>query len=320
MNAEQLLDAVGEVRDDFLAEADAAPVKRRNTWLRWGAMAACVCLIAVAAFAAPKLLTPPVADVPVQAGLAPEQMQGGGYAPEAPERGGASVNTGMLPASASDIALSAQEKDGKPYPDSGNTPSAVPDAPGPTATPRVEPDVPEISPTHPATGNLPDQPVNGPMLREGDEVPDYTPMISGYGTALLTDKSVAAGGVLFSQQLTEALAAYGDSATYRVMAELFRDGVEISGGSAEAKAEMERLAAEGYTVAFETYFDGYAEHYYFTLHATAAQLESFSAGSECGWFLMLYNEYFGIPGAYQEMTGFNSPCGLPLYVDEADEP
>lgn len=318
MNAEQLLDAIGEVRDDFLAQADAAPVKRKNTWLRWGAMAACFCLIAAAAFAAPKLLTPPVADVPEQSGIAPEQMQGSGEAgllPEMPEDVNAPVNSGALPASASDIAPSASEKDGKPYPDGGNAPSAVQDAPQPTATPRLESDTPAISPTHPAEGNLPEQPANGPMLREGEEAPHYTPMISGFGTALLTDKAVAEGGVLFSQQLTEALAAYGDGANYRVMVELFQGGVEISGGSAEARAEMDRLAAEGYTVAFETYFDGNTEHYYFTMHMTAAQLENFSAGSECGWFLMLYNEHFGIPGAYQETVGFNSFCGLPLYAD-----
>jgi hypothetical protein len=55
---------------------------------------------------------------------------------------------------------------------------------------------------------------------------------------------------------------------------------------------MERFAAEGYTVAFETYNDGYVDHNYFTLHATAEQLDSsyFPASEQYGYCVMLYGE------------------------------
>ena len=310
--AMQLLDAIGEARDDYLAAADAAPAKHKNTWLRWGAMAACCCLLAAAAVSVPRLLPRTVEAPPPHAGEAELS--------ERPAVPGAPASVGTPPASGSDITLPAQEK---PLPTTPaevtNAPAVVSNAPGVVAN---APDA-EI-------GSL--QPGNGPMLHEGEEAPTYTPMISGFGGAPLTDKSVENGGFAFSQQLSEALDNYGGSANYRVMAELFQDGVQIAADSAQALAELERLAAAGYVVAYEkTYQDGEVTNVFFTLHATAQQLESFSPGSACGWFLMLYDEYFGIiradgtaivneivnESAAQTSVGFGQPC---IPVDEPDAP
>lgn len=45
MKSDRLNDAIGEVRDDYISDADAVPAKAGKTWLRWGALAASVCLI-----------------------------------------------------------------------------------------------------------------------------------------------------------------------------------------------------------------------------------------------------------------------------------
>lgn len=138
-----------------------------------------------------------------------------------------------------------------------------------------------------------------------DQFP-YTPMISIYGESgfdFSGDMAVMNGGVFFSEALTGAMAEYGDAAKYRVLVELFCDGVQISSGGEVARSEMERLGDEGYTVAFETYFDGAENHYYFTLHATAKQLEAFEGSAGLGYALWLYGEYFGGTGISDEYFG-----------------
>jgi hypothetical protein len=120
----------------------------------------------------------------------------------------------------------------------------------------------------------------------------YLPTISAFGeTKMDSDISVDNGGVLFSDALTGAMAQYGGDVDYRVIVELFSDGVELDCTSEAGKAEMDRFFAdEGYTVVFENYFDGYVNHNYFTLHATLEQLENFPASEQYGYCVMLYGE------------------------------
>jgi hypothetical protein len=118
-------------------------------------------------------------------------------------------------------------------------------------------------------------------------------MITSFGeTKMDGDISVNNGGVVFSDALTGAMAQYGGDVGYRVIVELFSDGTQIDCASKAGKKEMERFAAEGYTVAFETYNDGYVDHNYFTLHATAEQLDSsiFPASEQYGYCVLLYGE------------------------------
>ena len=63
MSTEKLQDAIGEVRDDFLLDADSVMIKKKNKWIVWVAAAACVCLVA---FGAVKLLGGPSADTVTQ--------------------------------------------------------------------------------------------------------------------------------------------------------------------------------------------------------------------------------------------------------------
>ena len=44
MKSNRLQDAIGEIRDDFIADADTKTARKNNKIVRWGAMAACLCL------------------------------------------------------------------------------------------------------------------------------------------------------------------------------------------------------------------------------------------------------------------------------------
>ncbi|MBR4205076.1 MAG: hypothetical protein IKQ92_06340 [Clostridia bacterium] len=61
MRSEKLLEALGEVRDAFIEDADAAPAARakKKPWLKWSALAACLCLIAAGVFTIPRILARP---------------------------------------------------------------------------------------------------------------------------------------------------------------------------------------------------------------------------------------------------------------------
>lgn len=162
------------------------------------------------------------------------------------------------------------------------------------------------------TGPYGPSPING---TDNGEILSNKPMISGYGDCSLTvDKAVTDGGVSYSASLTDAMAAYGETANYRVLIELFNDGVQIPGGSVSAVAEAQRLSDLGYITAMETCTETEVQGelvtatatYYFTLHATYEQLANFRANSDLGYFIMLYDEYFGaFPEAHTE--AYNVP-------------
>ena len=56
MNEKKLFDVITHIDDDLIEEAQEAPARRKSPWVKWGALAACLCVI-VAAVAAPKLLS-----------------------------------------------------------------------------------------------------------------------------------------------------------------------------------------------------------------------------------------------------------------------
>jgi hypothetical protein len=145
----------------------------------------------------------------------------------------------------------------------------------------------------------------------------YLPMISTFGeTKMDINISVNNGGVLFSDALTGAMEKYGGDVKYRVIVELFSDGVAIDCASGEGKAEIERFADQGYIVAFENYNDGYVDHNYFTftLHATLEQLESFPVSERYGYCVMLYGERIETDGELQDV--FNETDNTPSVTDD----
>ena len=213
------MDKMALIDPAYIKEADAPPKKAIPVWMKWGAMAACLALVLLAARALP--------TVPVT--------------PDA-----------TSPAIRTEIAL--------------------------------EPVLPGI--------------VNSTI---GSEILGDKPLLSGYGSpSSTTDMAVTHGGVCYSPSLEKAMEVYGDTANYRVMIDLFSNGVQIPSGSALAVTEVQRLTDMGYIVAIETDIDSEVQNglsvatvtYYFTLHATYEQLENFQPSSKLGYFIRLYDEYF----------------------------
>ena len=58
MKTPRIVNAVGLIDDDLIAAAAQSKVTKRSVWLRWGALAACLCVIAVAVFIITPSLTP----------------------------------------------------------------------------------------------------------------------------------------------------------------------------------------------------------------------------------------------------------------------
>lgn len=169
--------------------------------------------------------------------------------------------------------------------------------------------VTETSPedTEPAPDIIQENPsANSPV---NTELLNGKPMISGYGNnSEISDTAVDNGNALFSGSLTSAMAEYGDTANYRVLVNLFQNGIQILNTSEIASQESQRLVANGYTVAMETVKHeenfGEYESVYFTLHATFDQLTNIQPSGDIGYYVMLYEEYFGKPENY-EAQNFN---------------
>ena len=56
MRGNEFLDKMGLIEPAYIEEADIMPKRKVNAWGKWGAMAACLCLVAAAAIAVPNLL------------------------------------------------------------------------------------------------------------------------------------------------------------------------------------------------------------------------------------------------------------------------
>ena len=153
---------------------------------------------------------------------------------------------------------------------------------------------PVVEPTSETPVNDVNTPVEG-FGPDNHEVTDVKPMISSFGEmGEPVDLAVKNGGVHFSEPLLAAMDAYGDNATYRVLVDLFHDGVQIPADSALVETEIQRLGDLGYIVAIEkVYQDEVMTSCSFTLHATYAQLREFSAGENAGFSLLLYGEVVG---------------------------
>ena len=142
------------------------------------------------------------------------------------------------------------------------------------------------------------------------EILNGKPMISGYGENYrIADMAVNNGGIYFSESLTSAMDEYGDTANYRVLIELFQDGVQISISSETANQEIQRMIDMGLIVPVEIirHEENHGDYvtvttdYYLTLHATYEQLKDFLPSDNLGYSFMLYDEYFGA-----------SPAGEPV--------
>lgn len=147
--------------------------------------------------------------------------------------------------------------------------------------------------------------MSGFMLRPdpdvGVEIPEVTRMISSYGDGDPEANCAVPenGTVELSSSLRGAIEEYGDSAQYRVFVDLFRDGQALEMDRPLMEKETDRLAALGYRVAGEIYYDhGTITDCYLTLHATMEQVNCFAASAEYGYRLSLYHER--VPSAHPD--------------------
>ena len=285
MKSELLQDAIGMVRADFVRDAAVPVVRRKKTALRFGALAACFCLVAAAAVIA----VPKMAKNSVKEPTAPEETHDIAVVPVTQVQTDTEYVQPEISAPSADTQnIFVQNVD---IPPEGSTPVNLPDM-------------------HTAGAD----PQNAPFLPyNGVEPPvQVLPMISSFGDGkyVSADKAVYNGGVEFSESLKNALEERGDEVKYRVLIELFGDGVQLSGESEEVRAEFDRLGSLGYTAPLETVSDGNVENTYLTLHATASQLNDFAAAPDYGYYIVFYDEYFGgtseIPTVY---NGSLSPLG-----------
>lgn len=98
MTAERMFELIGNTEEDMIADAaEGSERKKQPAWLRWGAAAACLCILAAGAFAAARQLLP---------------SPGGGYLTEVgdPIAPGGSWPEGVDPKMASVAVYPAAEK------------------------------------------------------------------------------------------------------------------------------------------------------------------------------------------------------------------
>lgn len=136
---------------------------------------------------------------------------------------------------------------------------------------------------------------NEPDSHQNNFVPDGSgkKIISSYDAGGFPSASYDTpknGEFYFSMPLKSAMDKYTDSVLYRVVVHVFSDREQLSSDSIQVKNECERLSGNGYTVAFETVFDGESYQYYFTLHAAYEELMSFKTDENYGYFMFLYDE------------------------------
>ena len=66
MSKDRVVDSLGRIDDDMIQSVEALRQKRkRPEWKKWGAMAACLCLIVACAFAIPRITNPSPGYVPI---------------------------------------------------------------------------------------------------------------------------------------------------------------------------------------------------------------------------------------------------------------
>lgn len=268
MKTYEWIDAVGGIDHEFVENA-AKEQPRASAWKKALPLAACFVLLVGACFAIPGLTRKP--DTEPQ--LAAPVPNPNGSVERTPE------------------------------------PNVYPTHPilHPGAVGYEDPD-PVVEPTSEAPVNGINAPVEdfGP---NNHEVTEVKPMISSYGEmGDPVDLAVKNGGIHFSEPLLAAMEAYGDGVTYRVLVDLFHDGVQIPADSPLAEAETKRLGDLGYIVAIEkVYQDEVMTSCSFTLHATYEQLQAFTVGDNLGYSLLLFGEVFGEsdtpPVVYNGFTG-----------------
>lgn len=221
MNGHELLDKMELVDPAFVEAADAASAKKRTDWVKWGALAACFCVV-------------------ILGGLAVRSSEKKPALPENPQYIEASMQEDGTPAVIPNNGIYEEEA-----PERDDSPILSMLAP--------DPDEPQIEACYAAPQN---------------------------------------GTVQYSVPLSNALAAYGSSVRYRVVAFLFRNEIQLKSDGPEVMREMERLNEAGYPVFYETVDESGTSFAHFSMLLQESQLADFAASGEYGYMMFFYGEVF----------------------------
>lgn len=267
------IDYVEFVDDKLIEKAEKySVVKPKNSWVKYAAVAACICLAI---------------------GVGTTQFSN-------------KIKVGSEEKPAAIISDNANANDiEKPLAD--NTKEQTKDTLPEESNGNVQVSGANIPVTQPYFTNDPDIGENDNNLSatpKADSKDNIKTQISRFGEMRLYSEysdqmSVANGMVVFAPGLGNALAANGDSVTYRVFVAVFKDGKEVSVDTNIIENEIAKYSKAGYTTAIETHgiFNEteQSSKTYFTINsATEEQLSRFMSSENYGFYLMLYDEYFGV--------------------------
>lgn len=256
MKETEFLKAVGSIDEKYIEEAEAKTKKKSSSFLKYGSLAACLCLCAVLAASFGK-----TTNLEKSVGKT-EETQGAG---------GMIERTEPVKPETDDIES-----------DRGNIISGIPDESFP---------VPQEENTPQSEGNLPFISYQQTPSSVENATPKYTKIFEGFA-GITEGVSVKDGEVWMSPGLMKAMEEYTDTTRYRLLVKFFKDGTEIDSGTTGARNEVDRLGKLGYEMALQNFFDGKENHYTISLIADYENLLSFKGNEYMGTALMLYNEGF----------------------------
>lgn len=264
------IDYVEFVDDKLIEKAEKySVVKPKNSWVKYAAVAACICLAI---------------------GVGTTQFSN-------------KIKVGSEEKPAAIISDNANAHDiEKPLAD--NTKEQTKETLPEESNGDVEVSGKNIPVTQPYFTNDHENDNNLSATQKADSKNNIQTQISRFGEMRLYSEysdqmSVANGMVVFAQGLANALAANGDSVTYRVFVAVFKDGKEVPVDTNIIENEIAKYSKAGYTTAIETHgiFNEteLSSKTYFTINsATEEQLSRFMSSENYGFYLMLYDEYFGV--------------------------
>lgn len=298
MDGMQMLDGMGGIDSKFIEEAEEAEQAQRLSWrgILPLAVAACLCIVA--------------GIVWIKAGLIRESGRQDIARQERQEAYARVANSAETQECQMESQESRMETAQVEASESGKETAWIETVEGGVVTVRKETtesgmenahkestDISEENAASSKQGN--EEMINGSKQTEwtADETTAGYRIISSYGVsneeemaAKTADYAVVNGGCFLSNSLKAALDAYGEEVRYRVVVEIFSEGVQVPVDGKIAAGETERLRAEGYIVAMETLNDGVNTQTLFTLHATAGQLNAFKGLDKYGYGIWLYGE------------------------------
>ena len=291
MKSIDLLEIIGGADDSLIKKADEEPGQRYPRLPKWGFIAACFCICAAAvilSFGHGKITPAAQKDIEETCEVPDQDLSG--------EIGGFSYNK-QTDGGFDSVKDEVITYDGIPSEESNEIPhnGVSSDELKENAEVYTKENVETVKPTSQSSGFE----SSGPYVRvdpDGTDTEVKTEtcaFISSFGPSTYDENTVVKNGnYLFSDSLSNAVKQYGSSVRYRVIVKLFRDGTEADMAYGAVSEEIDRMCSQGFTVAYETMWDGRESESILTLHASEEQLDGFSCSGSYGYYVFLYGELY----------------------------